>query len=148
MFGKLVQKIFYGPLRATEVEHLYEKAWYAITETCLAMTIFRDEFDGRFIVMFTVLLFLKCFHWLGADRVDFVSSALSSGTMGSRISRVICVLIHGVDGTNAASSTGNLPYPTIYFLGFTPRNGLPPYSLLHHHSDDSRKAQYAGHVCV
>lgn len=72
LIGTIVQKVLYGPLRPTEVEHLYEKAWYAVTETCLAMTIFRDEFGGAFIVMFTTLLFLKCFHWLGSDRVDFV----------------------------------------------------------------------------
>ncbi|EPS37122.1 hypothetical protein H072_9253 [Dactylellina haptotyla CBS 200.50] len=72
MFGKMIQKIFYGPLRPTEVEHLYEKAWYAITETCLAMTIFRDEFHSGFIAMFTILLFVKCFHWLANDRVDFM----------------------------------------------------------------------------
>ncbi|EGX47199.1 hypothetical protein AOL_s00097g38 [Orbilia oligospora ATCC 24927] len=72
MFGKIIQKIFYGPLRAAEVEHLYEKAWYAITETCLAMTIFRDEFHSGYVMMFTILLFLKCFHWLGNDRVDFM----------------------------------------------------------------------------
>ncbi|KAF3925386.1 hypothetical protein ABW21_db0202513 [Orbilia brochopaga] len=54
MFGKMVQKIFYGPLRPAEVEDLYEKAWYAITETFLAMTIFRDEFRGEFVAMFTI----------------------------------------------------------------------------------------------
>ncbi|RUP06387.1 hypothetical protein BC936DRAFT_140315 [Jimgerdemannia flammicorona] len=53
--------------------HLYERSWYAVTETCLAMTIFRDEFDTRFVVTFTTLLFLKIFHWLAQDRVDFVS---------------------------------------------------------------------------
>ncbi|KAF9940091.1 E3 ubiquitin-protein ligase hrd1 [Modicella reniformis] len=68
--GQLVQIIFFGNLRALEVEHLYERAWYAVTETCLAMTIFKDEFDTRFVVMFTVLLFLKVFHWLCMDRVD------------------------------------------------------------------------------
>ncbi|KAI1316778.1 E3 ubiquitin-protein ligase hrd1 [Mortierella claussenii] len=68
--GQLVQLIFFGNLRTLEVEHLYERAWYAITETCLAMTIFKDEFDTRFVVMFTLLLFLKVFHWLCMDRVD------------------------------------------------------------------------------
>ncbi|KAF9363490.1 E3 ubiquitin-protein ligase hrd1 [Mortierella sp. NVP85] len=68
--GHLVQIIFFGNLRALEVEHLYERAWYAVTETCLAMTIFKDEFDTRFVIMFTVLLFLKVFHWLCMDRVD------------------------------------------------------------------------------
>jgi hypothetical protein len=37
------------------------------------MTIFKDEFDTRFVVMFTLLLFLKVFHWLCQDRVDSVS---------------------------------------------------------------------------
>ncbi|KAG0248609.1 E3 ubiquitin-protein ligase hrd1, partial [Mortierella polycephala] len=68
--GHLVQIVFFGNLRALEVEHLYERAWYAVTETCLAMTIFKDEFDTLFVVMFTVLLFLKVFHWLCQDRVD------------------------------------------------------------------------------
>lgn len=72
IFGHVLQRIFYGPLRATEIEQIYEKAWYAVTETCLAMTIFRDEFDVRFIIMFGVLLFVKCFSWIGAGRVEFM----------------------------------------------------------------------------
>ncbi|KAG0244532.1 E3 ubiquitin-protein ligase hrd1 [Actinomortierella wolfii] len=70
VLGQFIQWIFFGTLRPLEVEHLYERAWYTITETCLAMTIFRDEFDTRFVVMFTILLFLKVFHWLCQDRVD------------------------------------------------------------------------------
>lgn len=72
--GHGLQRLFYGPLRAMEVEQIYEKAWYAVTETCLAMTIFRDEFDVRFIIMFGVLLFVKCFSWIGGGRVEFVSA--------------------------------------------------------------------------
>ncbi|KAG0342850.1 E3 ubiquitin-protein ligase hrd1 [Podila humilis] len=68
--GQLVQMIFFGNLRTLEVEHLYERAWYAVTETCLAMTIFKDDFNTLFVVMFTFLLFLKVFHWLCQDRVD------------------------------------------------------------------------------
>ncbi|CAG8826144.1 28281_t:CDS:2, partial [Dentiscutata erythropus] len=71
IFGQLLQAIFFGRLRAVEIEHLYERSWYAVTETCLAMTIFRDEFDTRFVVTFTTLLFLKIFHWLCQDRVEF-----------------------------------------------------------------------------
>ena len=32
-----------------ELESLYDRAWYAITETCVAMTIFREEFNFRFV---------------------------------------------------------------------------------------------------
>lgn len=39
------------------------------------MTIFRDEFDVRFIVMFGVLLFIKCFCWIGGSRVEFMETS-------------------------------------------------------------------------
>lgn len=66
-------QIFLGTLRAAEFEHLMERFWYALTETCLAFTVFRDDFNPKFIALFTVLLFLKSFHWLAEDRVDYVS---------------------------------------------------------------------------
>ncbi|CAG8696633.1 1304_t:CDS:10 [Funneliformis mosseae] len=75
ILGKVLQAIFFGRLRAVEIEHLYERSWYAITETCLAMTIFRDEFNTRFVVTFTTLLFLKTFHWLCQDRVEFMEQS-------------------------------------------------------------------------
>lgn len=54
-------------------QRLIEKAWYAVTETCLAFTIFKDDLSPKFVALFTLLLFLKCFHWLAEDRVDYVS---------------------------------------------------------------------------
>lgn len=53
-----------------------ERSWYAITETCLAFTVFRDDFNPKFVALFTLLLFLKSFHWLAEDRVDYVSIAI------------------------------------------------------------------------
>lgn len=47
-----------------------EKIWFAITETCLALTIFREELRFRFVFLFTVLLFVKAFHWLAQFRVE------------------------------------------------------------------------------
>ncbi|KAK3594629.1 hypothetical protein CHS0354_013254 [Potamilus streckersoni] len=72
LMGKLCRKIFFGQLRAAETEHLIERSWYAVTETCLAFTVFRDDFSPRFVALFTLLLFLKCFHWLAEDRVDYM----------------------------------------------------------------------------
>ena len=86
LLGHLVQRIFFGPLRPIEREvrsapsassgsspqRLSERSWYAITETLLALTIFRDEFDASFIVLFVSLLFVKVFHWLSQDRVELV----------------------------------------------------------------------------
>lgn len=72
LFGQLCKCVFFGRLREAEVEHLYERSWYAITETCLAMTIFREEFNFRFVTLFTALLFLKIFHWLMQDRISYM----------------------------------------------------------------------------
>lgn len=68
-------QVFLGTLRAAEFEHLMERFWYALTETCLAFTVFRDDFNPKFVALFTVLLFLKSFHWLAEERVDYVSKS-------------------------------------------------------------------------
>ncbi|KDE08885.1 hypothetical protein MVLG_00982 [Microbotryum lychnidis-dioicae p1A1 Lamole] len=75
LFGKLMQKIFFGPLRLIEVERLQERAWFAITETLLALTIFKDEFESSFLLLFVSLLFLKVFHWLSSDRVEMMEQS-------------------------------------------------------------------------
>ncbi|XP_073993801.1 septin interacting protein 3 isoform X2 [Rhodnius prolixus] len=72
IMGKLMRRIFFGELRAVELEHLMERSWYAITETCLAFTVFRDDFNPKFLALFTLLLFLKAFHWLADERVDYM----------------------------------------------------------------------------
>lgn len=43
-----------------------------ITESLLALTIFRDDFSLGFGVLYGVLVFLKSFHWITADRVDYM----------------------------------------------------------------------------
>ncbi|KAI0093330.1 hypothetical protein BDY19DRAFT_923299 [Irpex rosettiformis] len=68
--GRILQRIFFGPLQAREVERLYDQTWMFVTESLLAFTIFRDDFDIPFVIMFGFLLFIKCFHWLMADRVE------------------------------------------------------------------------------
>lgn len=96
IFGKIVQAIFFGQLRSIEVEHLYERSWYAVTETLLAMTIFRDEFDSSFVLLFGTLLFLKVFHWLCSDRVELMEqsqtvSRLFHARMISVLSTLLCL---------------------------------------------------------
>ena len=57
LMGKIMRKIFFGQLRAAEMEQLIERSWYAITETCLAFTVFRDDLSPKFVALFTLLLF-------------------------------------------------------------------------------------------
>uniref|UniRef100_A0A1I7T5E8 E3 ubiquitin-protein ligase hrd-1 n=1 Tax=Caenorhabditis tropicalis TaxID=1561998 RepID=A0A1I7T5E8_9PELO len=69
---QVLKSILFGDLRAAEAEHLSERAWHAVLETCLAFTVFRDDFSAIFVMQFIVLLFIKCFHWLADDRVDMM----------------------------------------------------------------------------
>ncbi|GFQ87538.1 e3 ubiquitin-protein ligase synoviolin [Trichonephila clavata] len=93
LMGKLMRKIFFGQLRAAETEHLIERSWYAVTETCLAFTVFRDDFSPKFVALFTLLLFLKCFHWLAEDRVDYMErSPVISWLFHVRVSSLLVLL--------------------------------------------------------
>ncbi|KAM3956561.1 LOW QUALITY PROTEIN: septin interacting protein 3 [Aphomia sociella] len=96
LVGKLLRKIFFGQLRPAEFEHLIERSWYAITETCLAFTVFRDDFNPKFIALFTLLLFLKAFHWLAEDRVDYMERSPVIGWLFHiRILSLLMLLAHG-----------------------------------------------------
>ncbi|KAM0791258.1 hypothetical protein ACM66B_005734 [Microbotryomycetes sp. NB124-2] len=75
LLGKLLQAIFFGQLRMIEVERLQERAWFAVTETLLALTIFKDDFESSFVMLFISLLFLKVFHWLASDRVEMMEQS-------------------------------------------------------------------------
>lgn len=95
LVGKMLRKIFFGQLRPAEFEHLIERSWYAITETCLAFTVFRDDFNPKFIALFTLLLFLKAFHWLAEDRVDYMErSPVIGWVFHIRILSLLMLLAH------------------------------------------------------
>ena len=55
-------QLFLGQLREAEVERINDRISQAVMETCLAMTIFREEFNVEFCTMFTVLTFVKVSH--------------------------------------------------------------------------------------
>jgi hypothetical protein len=49
-----------------------------VTETCLALTIFREEINFHVMALFTALIFLKVFHWLAQSRIEFVRARCCS----------------------------------------------------------------------
>ncbi|WVR04137.1 hypothetical protein IAU60_001136 [Kwoniella sp. DSM 27419] len=90
-----LKKVFFGQLRAIEYEHLFERLWIFLTESLLALTIFRDDFSAPFAFMYGLLLFLKCFHWITADRVDYMDQIPPPGPPKSfhlRIASIIFLL--------------------------------------------------------
>lgn len=48
LLGRITKAVFFGQLRDVEIEILYDNARYAVTETCLALTIFREELTTRY----------------------------------------------------------------------------------------------------
>ncbi|WWC68885.1 uncharacterized protein I206_102821 [Kwoniella pini CBS 10737] len=91
--GICFKKIFFGQLRAIEYEHLFERLWIFLTESLLALTIFRDDFSAPFAFMYGVLLFLKCFHWITADRVDYMDQIPPPGPPKLYHVRIISIII-------------------------------------------------------
>ncbi len=71
LFGKALKMIFFGNLREAEVEMVYERSKFSITETCLALSIFRHELSPKIFMMFGSLLFIKAFHWLAKSRLEY-----------------------------------------------------------------------------
>ncbi|WVQ83464.1 hypothetical protein IAT38_005605 [Cryptococcus sp. DSM 104549] len=90
-FGIAVKKVFFGQLRAVEYEHIFERLWMFLTESLLALTIFRDEMTAPFILLYGVLVFLKCFHWITADRVDYMDQIPAPGPPPSFHLRLVSI---------------------------------------------------------
>ena len=43
-----------------------------LSETFLAMTIFKNEIDSIFVFAFANLITIKIFHWILRDRIEYV----------------------------------------------------------------------------
>ena len=75
--GNIISKLFLGKLSQDEISHVYDKAKFGITETALALTIFREELNLKLLGLFLILLVIKVFHWLSQLRVDNVCLNIS-----------------------------------------------------------------------
>ncbi|ODN77017.1 hypothetical protein L202_05563 [Cryptococcus amylolentus CBS 6039] len=94
--GIALKKLFFGQLRAIEYERLWERLWAFMTESLLALAIFREDFNIGFILMLSILIFLKCFHWITADRVDYMDQIPPPGppkTFHARMVGIITILM-------------------------------------------------------
>ncbi|ETW08937.1 hypothetical protein H310_01419 [Aphanomyces invadans] len=89
LFGQVFKRIFLGTLRDAEMEMLYDHARFAIAETCFTLSVFREEMSLRVLGLFTILLFLKTFHWLCQWRGEHIEQS----EVVSRITHVRLVLL-------------------------------------------------------
>ena len=76
LVARIFKNLFFGQLRDTEVELLVDTAKYTIPETCLALTIFRNELSPTVFVLFGALIFIKLLHKLAKCRVEYQEQLL------------------------------------------------------------------------
>eukprot|EP01038_Epipyxis_sp_PR26KG_P013099 gene13099-17557_t len=76
LIARIFKNLYFGSLREVEVELLIEKSKYTITETCLALTIFRNEVTPPVISLFGSLILIKLLHKLSKSRLDYLEQLL------------------------------------------------------------------------
>ncbi|CAK4609141.1 hypothetical protein LEN26_000432 [Aphanomyces euteiches] len=87
--GRMFKRIFLGTLRDAELEMLYDHARFTIAETCFTLSVFREEMSLRVLGLFTLLLFIKTFHWLCQWRGEHIEQS----EVVSRITHIRLVLL-------------------------------------------------------
>lgn len=60
----ITTNVFLNGLRLHEAEGLGDFFRWNVTETCLALTMFRSELDVKTGVLFLILVLAKCLHWV------------------------------------------------------------------------------------
>lgn len=65
---RLVIHLYLKGLRPAEAEGLGDFFRWNVTETCLALTMFRQEITAKTAVMFLVLVLAKCLHYVAETR--------------------------------------------------------------------------------
>ena len=63
MTYNLVISLFLGDLREVERDAVFDGLRWNLTETCLALTIFREEITVHLVILFLSLVVFKCLHW-------------------------------------------------------------------------------------
>ena len=56
--------VFLGGLRLAEAEGIGDFFRWNVTDTCIALTIFRTELNVRTMILFLILILGKCLHWV------------------------------------------------------------------------------------
>lgn len=97
LIGQVAIKLFFGKLRDVEMELIIERSKYSITETCLALTIFRNDLSPPIFAFFLLLLFVKIFHWLSRSRLDYLEQVAHVSLSTHTLLFIMLLLLIGVD---------------------------------------------------
>ena len=70
-----------------------------LTDTLLAMTIFRGDFDAQFGKLLVCLIFLKFFHWTARLRVDYIAQTISFSRQCRYCFFLWCIFFFGIENS-------------------------------------------------
>nr|VZI51893.1 unnamed protein product [Spirometra erinaceieuropaei] len=117
MIAKCICWLFFGTLQRSEVDNILSRAWYTFFDMCLVFAFFQDELNTKFMFLFTIILFVKTFHWLLEERIENMERT-PTGRSWSRPSQVDL----------QTPENGTVPFPCLSPLMPTPPADLaqPP----------------------
>ena len=96
---------------------MVERWWYALSETCLAFTIYPGDFAAHFVCKFVLLLYIKCLHWLGDDRVDYMGRlAIVTPIFHIRVLGAFCLALSSEDLLSSLALINLLAIVDVYFI--------------------------------
>jgi E3 ubiquitin-protein ligase synoviolin len=104
LLARIFKTIFFGQLRDSEVELLIDAAKYAIPETCLALTIFRDELTPPMIGLFGGFIFIKLLHKLTKCRVEYCEQLLPTPLRSQLRIYLLLISVAAIDIAGLATS--------------------------------------------
>lgn len=96
LIAKFFLWVFFGELRVLEREHLYERTWFTITESFLALTVFRDDFTYKLGTFFVLLMMFRVFHWVARDRVDLMFHSLNPPSLYLKLRMAAALVLAAV----------------------------------------------------
>lgn len=80
LLWKLLTRLLFGELRLIEYEHVFERLSFTIVNSIFVSSMFKEQ-DFLTVLVFTaVLIFLKVFHWILKDRLEFVFQNANENT--------------------------------------------------------------------
>jgi len=81
------------------VQEIKDQLGATLTDTLLAMTIFRGDFDAQFGKLLVCLIFLKFFHWTARLRVDYIAQTISFSRQCRYCFFLWCIFFFGIENS-------------------------------------------------
>lgn len=112
---QLFTRIFMNGLRLAEAEGLGDFFRWNVTDTCLALTMFRQELDVQTGTLFLILILAKCLHWVAdmreghlrmTEEAVYIPEQYQTDRAGGEDDTAV-VEDDGDDGNNNGNNDGN-----------------------------------------